>query len=118
MKKKTLFLKILPAVLGTILLALLLVIGYYVYGIKYGRPAFSGAPDGTGAAACRQHVRLIAAAKEMAVLDNDYAPGEMIPQDMLEEYLERDGGWPVCPEGGTYSPNPVATPPACSRHSP
>jgi hypothetical protein len=61
--------------------------------------------------ACINNLRQIDAAKREWALENNKTNGDTPTKEDLMPYLSR---WPVCPAGGTYSINPVGTPPTCS----
>jgi len=63
--------------------------------------------------ACINNLRQIDAAKEQWALENHKKPGDAVVDDQVNAYLN-GGQRPLCPEGGTYTYNPVGVKPTCS----
>jgi chromosome segregation ATPase len=74
-----------------------------------------GAPPDPAAAAiaCLNNLRLLDGAKRQWALENRQLPTAVPTVEQLKKYLP-GMAWPVCPGGGAYTINPVASPPACS----
>ena len=65
---------------------------------------------------CINNLRLIAAAKEQAALENGYAETYLPTQTELLPYI-KGNVMPVCPGNGAYTINAVNTAPVCSNSS-
>ena len=67
--------------------------------------------------ACISHLQWIAGAKQQAPLEMQLRDGASVTTEVLANYIEH--GWPTCPAGGKYTPNPIGKDPTCSfpRHS-
>ena len=71
------------------------------------------ATEAANAAACIANLRLIDSAKQQWALDKNKDPNSVpTAQDLLPYF--KDGSFPVCPDGGTYSLNSMAEAPACN----
>jgi len=62
---------------------------------------------------CLNHLRQIDAAKQQWALEKNKADAAVPTASDLLPYL-KDGTFPACPDGGTYSINAVGEPPTCS----
>jgi regulator of replication initiation timing len=62
---------------------------------------------------CINHLRQIDAAKQEWALETDQTDGTIPTALELLPYL-KDGIFPACPSGGTYTINAVGVPPTCS----
>ncbi len=75
--------------------------------------AAAQATEAANAAACIANLRLIDSAKQQWALDKNKDPNSVpTAQDLLPYF--KDGSFPVCPDGGTYSLNSMAEAPACN----
>jgi serine/threonine protein kinase len=61
---------------------------------------------------CIANLIQIAAAKQEWALEYNKTNGDVPTVDGLRPYIQ--SGFPVCPDGGTYSINPIGDPPTCS----
>jgi hypothetical protein len=67
--------------------------------------------QGHNAYLCVDNLRVIDATKEVYAHDHGLKTGDVVSTQVLAELR----AWPkTCPSGGTYSINPVGTPPTCS----
>lgn len=74
-------------------------------------------PAVKGEAACFQNLRLLDAAKEQAALVHGHGEGDAVPVEEIREFLGSNANRAfACPEGGSYTLNPVGREPACSKH--
>ncbi len=78
-------------------------------------PSFQKARESAQEAACTNNLRILEAAKDQIAIENDLASGAQVTPAKVSEYLHQ-GNFPECPQGGTYTLNPIDTPPACSIH--
>jgi methyl-accepting chemotaxis protein len=62
---------------------------------------------------CINHLRQIDAAKQQWALENNKTADAIPTEQDLLPYL-KDGVFPVCPSGGTYTIGAVGVPPTCS----
>jgi hypothetical protein len=62
---------------------------------------------------CVNNLRLIDAAKQQWALQNSKNPGDVPTEADLKPFL-KDGVFPVCPAGGTYTIGAVSNSPTCS----
>ena len=62
---------------------------------------------------CLNHLRQIDAAKQQWALEKNKADAAVPTASDLLPYF-KDGTFPACPDGGTYSINAVGEPPTCS----
>jgi len=80
-------------------------------------PAQPGVPPQTPeqqqAAACINNLRLIDAAKQQWAAEKQKPAGALFTTADLAPYLKTPT-LPVCPAGGTYTPNPIGIPPLCN----
>jgi hypothetical protein len=75
-------------------------------------PSFAKARGVAQKTACINNLRQIEAAKQTWALENKKGEHDIPTQEDLKPYLTH--GLPVCPLGGTYTINEVATPSICS----
>jgi hypothetical protein len=64
--------------------------------------------------ACINNLRIIDAAKQQWALEKGKKDGDVPTQDDLLPYLGRNGQFPRCPQGGTYTINAIGELPTCS----
>lgn len=76
-------------------------------------PNFVHARETAQRNACINNLRMIDAAKQQWALEKGKKEGDLPTQDDLMPYI---GHWPVCPQGGTYTINPIGQAPTCSVH--
>lgn len=76
-------------------------------------PNFVKARETSQRNACINNLRMIGAAKDQWALENGKKKGDVPTKADLKPYL-RNGKFPHCPAGGTYSINPIGEPPTCS----
>ena len=62
--------------------------------------------------ACINNLRQIDGAKEQWALENKAEAGASIGTNSIGQYIK--GGWPACPGGGIYTPEPIGQAPKCS----
>lgn len=62
--------------------------------------------------ACIMNLQTIDSAKEAWAAENRKANGDTVDEAAVNALIKK--GAPECPAGGTYSYNPVGTPPTCS----
>ena len=77
-------------------------------------PSFHKARVNAQENVCRNNLRILDAAKEQWAMENGKADGETVTEADISEYIP--GGSLQCPMGGTYTLNPIGTPPECSLH--
>ena len=65
---------------------------------------------------CINTLRQIESVKEQAALDNNYADGDVVPEQVFPDYIKIGLSGLVCPSGGRYAVNPIGQEPACSVH--
>ncbi len=89
--------------------------GLYFQAIMSGMagPQPEAPSEAQATSECVNNLKLLDAAKEQAALDQDLKKGNIVPLELLGKYLP-GGRLPACPENGSYSVNPVGTPPECS----
>ena len=75
-------------------------------------PSFAKARDTARKNDCINNLRLIDAAQEQIMMDQDMASGDSIGDDAIIEYM-RGGAIPSCPASGTYSYGTAGTAPDC-----
>jgi competence protein ComGC len=76
-------------------------------------PNFVKAREMSMTNACINNLRMIAAAKNEWALENNKQPTDTPTQAEVAHYL-KNGQFPVCPAGGTYTIGAVSNPPTCS----
>jgi hypothetical protein len=77
-------------------------------------PAVAKARDAARGSVCINNLRLISHAKEAAAIKNNLQDGAQVTPADVNSYI--DGGFDKlkCPQGGTYTLNPVGKAPECS----
>lgn len=75
--------------------------------------AAAQATEAANAAACSANLRLIDSAKQQWALDKNKDPNSVPTVPDLLPYF-KDGNFPVCPDGGTYTLNSMAETPTCT----
>ena len=76
-------------------------------------PNFVRARETAQTNACINNLRMIDAAKQQWALENGKGPGDVPTMQDLEPYL-KNGVFPTCPAGGTYTIGAVSNAPTCS----
>jgi competence protein ComGC len=76
-------------------------------------PNFVKARETAQTNACINNLRQIDAAKQQWALENNKKAADTPTQSDLTHFL-KNGQWPTCPAGGTYTINPVSEAPTCS----
>jgi len=82
------------------------------------RPAWRAAEQARHQTACLNNLRLIDAAKEAAALEGNLADSEEAPPEVVSAFMAGGLETLACPDGGTYTLNPIGQAPSCSRHGP
>ena len=79
-------------------------------------PNFVRARTSSQVNACINNLRQIDGAKQQWALENHMLSTATPAQASITAYLIHGaaGGWPACPANGSYTINPVSTPPTCS----
>jgi len=75
--------------------------------------AQANTPRGSPESKCIRNLRMLGDAKEQCALEKNLKDGDTVEPSALTQYLLR-GKMPVCPEGGTYTLNPIGKTPTCS----
>jgi hypothetical protein len=78
--------------------------------------AFFMAKDQSQSIICINNLRQIEMAKDQAAMKNNRPIGEMVTKDEVSEHIMNGFDSMTCPEGGTYTINPVGEKPSCSIH--
>jgi len=92
----------------------LMPLGMMMMSAAGGPAGTAGTPAGTNPETkCMLNLRMLGDAKEQCALEKGLKDGDTIEAAWLTPFLLR-GKMPVCPEGGTYTINPVGKNPACS----
>ena len=77
-------------------------------------PSFAKARGTARKNDCINNLRLIDAAQEQIMMDQDLADGATIEDTAIQEYM-RGGSIPTCPAGGTYTKGTAGTAPSCDE---
>ena len=77
-------------------------------------PNFVKARETAQMNACINNLRMIDAAKQQWALENGKMPGDVPTAQDLKPYLGKNGVFPTCPAGGTYTIGAVSNAPTCS----
>ena len=75
-------------------------------------PSFAPAHQRARKNDCINNLRLIDAAQEKIMMDENMASGDRIGDDAIIEYMHSDA-MPVCPAGGIYTHGTAGTAPIC-----
>ncbi len=67
---------------------------------------------------CEANLGTIQTAKQIYAVENDTSEGVVLSAADLVPYLDDDSSIYNCPSAGTYTINPIGTPPECSVHGP
>ncbi len=84
-------------------------------GAAIAIPSFVKARSTSQHNACINNLRILDSAKEQWALANRASDGDEPDVEGVLEYV-RGGTMLVCPDGGTYTLNPIGTTPVCSVH--
>jgi hypothetical protein len=76
-------------------------------------PNFVKARETAQMNACINNLRMIDAAKQEWALENGKKPGDVPTAEDLKPFL-KNGVFPICPAGGTYTIGAVSNAPTCS----
>lgn len=79
-------------------------------------PNFIKARDTSQHNACLANLRMLSATKEQILVERDFKPGDVIPEQELSKALDRQLDSFACPKGGSYTLNPAGQDPECSVH--
>jgi len=79
-------------------------------------PSFMKARDTSQLNCCVNNMRMVEAAKDKAVMEHGYKPGDSVPERDLSSFIKNGFTNLLCPKGGHYTINPAVQDPACSVH--
>lgn len=104
---------------GFTLVEIMIVVAIIGILLTIAIPSFMRARETARAKACQENLQKIDSAKEQWALENNLSNGSEVPDGWLDDdnivgpegYIKKK---PVCPAGGTYTPNPIGTDPECS----
>lgn len=105
-----------PAGSGFTLIEILIVILVITILIAIAIPNWMHARDSARSKSCCQNLRQIDTAKEQwGMTAGVPLTAEPEPSDLVTEYMKgTEDTLPVCPSGGTYGINNLASPPSCT----
>lgn len=98
---------------GLTLLEVFLLLGVLALIVFLAIPNYARTRQEMSRNACLAQLQQIARAKEQWAREQNRPAGSPIDAEAVARGLKQ-GRLPVCPAGGTYTLNPVGTPPTCS----
>ena len=86
--------------------------GIVIVLVAIAAPNFVKARNTSAQAACINNLRQLDGAKDQWAIEKGHRVGEPVVTNEVIEYMYK-GGMPTCPNGGTYSLNPLGQNPTC-----